>query len=231
MMTRPASFCALVLGAAFGLSGCDRVAGWFGADQTAQPASSGRETADEGMAEADEPTDGEQVASPPNIFAGSGTDAAEESVDAEPSMDIEIAERVLVQAVPVAPNALYSVPTTVRFRASPVPVIGPAEEASEGGQQFSDSFRATRDGFFATLNSPYGPVALSGTQRFARRADMAAAGADYPMRLEEGASGVLLVFGRYGVDYLLEFECVDPCPSMEEAARFADNLIVVGGGQ
>lgn len=212
------------------LGGCEFVGGIFGI--SFEPASRQADERQENSA----PGAGEEGAGTaesedvPNMFAegAAAGDGSSELTDA--TTEIEVAERVAVQSVPISSNAVYSSATTSRLSASPVPVIGPAEEASPQGRAFADSFRATRDGFFATFESEFGPVALSGTQRFARRADLSTAGADYPMRLEEAYSGVTLAFGRYGVDYLLEFECVDTCPDEDGARAFAESLIVVGGG-
>jgi hypothetical protein len=198
----------LVLIAALGLSGCD----WL--DSLLGDRSAG------------EQNEAVTTTQPPAAESAT-TDIAQDATS-----DIVVEERVAVQSVAISPNARYSMASVARLAASPVPVLGPAVEEGAAGQAFMASFRPTDEGYFALMPSDWGTMQIAGTRRFASRTGDDAAGADYPMRMNAGAGSVTVAFGRFGVDYLLELECADAqCPDEGTMFAFANQLVVVGGGQ
>lgn len=137
-----------------------------------------------------------------------------------------------------------------RFSQSPIPVLAPAQMDEDDREAFADTFRPLSNGYFAVIHGERYDVIVNGTRSFS----VAPAGARVTERdvaseplFEPAEIGANVSLNRYGVDYLLEFECneapplgsstvvlpmgaVPNCVDYDEAMSFANSLVIVGGG-
>ncbi len=214
---------ALAACAAIGLSGCDRIRSAFTTrGDAADPAAAreGGSTARAASFDADDqagdtsddptPTRGEREVEFPVTAEQAGDSARAAGLDA------------------------------ARFADATVPVLAPAGMSRGQAVQFTESFRATPDGYFARMSLEEFDVVVNGTRIYARAPE--AAGAP-PARdtsqyqYSESETGMSVTFSRFGADYSVDFVCRgagdeggSECVSEAEAAELVGRLVPVGGG-
>jgi hypothetical protein len=157
-----------------------------------------------------------------------------------------VPERAM-RAVPrgAAPSALvsrsvqgFAERTLDAFEAVPSIVVAPSGMSQGERDEFSRSFRATPDGYFARLTRDDYDVVINGTLaytvapaslRFQRRTGR------YFIQKSEGETGIS--FSDFGGDYLIQFVCheftegqVGGCVSDEEAVALFERIVPLGGG-
>lgn len=144
-----------------------------------------------------------------------------------------------------APSALvsrmvqgYTEATLDKFEAVPAIVIAPSGMTQEQRDEFSQTFRATPDGYFAVLTMDGYDVVINGTLaysvapetvRFERLSGR--------YRLQKGEGSTDIAFSDFGGDYLISFICQayvegveGGCVSDEEAVALFDRMVPLGGG-
>lgn len=165
----------------------------------------------------------------------SATNAPRDAVPTRGERQIEWP--VGIQSMRDAGAAVFPEGAASRFAGAPIPVLAPTKLDAEQRQAYLDSFRSVKDGFFAVVPGATYDVVVNGTKSYA----VAPASAGFEERdtrnylFEPAENGANVSFQRFGVDFLLQFECKaavgeGTCVTENEAKGFADNLTVVGGG-
>jgi hypothetical protein len=132
----------------------------------------------------------------------------------------------------------YSDRVIAAFDAVPAIVVAPSGMTQEQKDEFSRTFRATPDGFFAVLTFDDHDVVINGTLaftvppetlRFQRRTGR------YFVQKAEGETAIS--FSSFGGDYLIQFVCheysegdVGGCVTDDEAIALFDRIVPLGGG-
>lgn len=124
------------------------------------------------------------------------------------------------------------------FADSPIPVLAPQGIESEEARAFLKTYRSVKNGFFATIPGSAYDVVINGTQSFAvaPAAATVVERGDRKYLFEFGEIGAHISFSKFGVDYLVEFNCHETpsltksCVTQDEAVAFVDKLQIVGGG-
>ncbi len=144
-----------------------------------------------------------------------------------------------------APSALvsrmvqgYTEATLDKFEAVPAIVIAPSGMTAEQRDEFSQTFRATPDGYFANLTMDGYDVVINGTLaysvapenvRFQRMSGR--------YRIQKGEGSTDIAFSDFGGDYLLQFICQEyvegqegGCVSDADAVALFERMVPLGGG-
>ncbi len=132
----------------------------------------------------------------------------------------------------------YSARVIAAFDAVPAIVVAPSGMTQAQKDEFSRTFRATPDGFFARLTFDDHDVVINGTLaftvppeslRFQRRTGR------YFVQKAEGETDI--AFSSFGGDYLVQFICheysegdVGGCVTDEEAIALFERIVPLGGG-
>jgi len=123
------------------------------------------------------------------------------------------------------------------FDEVPVIVVAPSGLTQSEKDEFSNTFRATPDGYFVRLTGDDHDVVINGTNnytvapetvRFRRRTGR--------YFVQKGVGETDVSFSDFGGDYLLQFICHEytqedgGCVTDAEAVAFLDRMVPLGGG-
>jgi hypothetical protein len=124
------------------------------------------------------------------------------------------------------------------FAAVPSIVVAPSGMTQEEKDEFSRTFRATPDGYFASLTRDGYDVVINGTLAYSVAPEslrLQPRTGRYHVQKSEGETGI--AFSDFGGDYLIQFICqeyvedqVGGCVSDEEAIAFFERIVPLGGG-
>lgn len=144
-----------------------------------------------------------------------------------------------------APSALvsrmvqgYDEKTIDAFEAVPAIVVAPSGLAQEQKDEFSRTFRATPDGYFARLTMDSYDVVINGTLAYSVAPETVRfqrTSGRYRLQKAEGETDI--AFSDFGGDYLLQFICHEfvedqegGCVSDEDAIALFERMVPLGGG-
>jgi hypothetical protein len=127
-----------------------------------------------------------------------------------------------------------------KFAGASVPVLAPPGISHDQAAQFTESYRTTKDGYFARWSAERYDVVLNGTRSYAQPPKEAGASPARDLSKAQVSStetGLSAALSRFGADYSIEIVCRGAgaergqgCATREEAAALADDLAPVGGG-
>jgi hypothetical protein len=144
-----------------------------------------------------------------------------------------------------APSALvsrmvqgYTETTLDKFEAVPAIVVAPSGMTQEQRDEFSRTFRATPDGYFASLTMDGYDVVINGTLAYSVAPEtlrFQRTSGRYNLQKGEGSTDI--AFADFGGDYLISFICQvyvegqeGGCVSDEDAVALFERMVPLGGG-
>lgn len=132
----------------------------------------------------------------------------------------------------------YDEKTIDAFDAVPAIVVAPSDMTQAEKDEFSETFRATPDGYFASLTRDGYDIVINGTLAYSVAPEslrLQRRTGRYHIQKTEGETDI--AFSDFGGDYLVQFICheysegdIGGCISDEDAVAFFERIVPLGGG-
>ena len=123
------------------------------------------------------------------------------------------------------------------FDRVPAIVVAPSGMVDAEKQEFSRTFRATPDGYFARLTGDDHDVIINGTLAYSvAPASVVVRRRTGPYNIQKSIGETDIAFSDFGGDYLVQFVCHEysdqegGCVTDEEAVAFYERFVPLGGG-